>query len=138
MKIKALLTTLSCPLYPVMVLVPLLLLTGCSGAPKWGGWSKQPSPEQLAAVMGPKPATFIYFPRYEVYQNEKSLEYVYQDGQWWIENPRPPGGVSVAALEEAPSVLITLQDSPKREHAGVKQAYPSDWDGKGSVVAVAP
>ena len=88
--------------------------------------------------MGVQPATFLYFPHYEIYQNEKSGEYVYQDGQWWINDRRPPAGVSVAALNESPSVVITLQDAPKREHAAVKQAYPTNWNGKPAVVAAAP
>lgn len=137
-KTKAHLTTRCCSLCLVLLLAPVLLLAGCTAAPKWGGWSKQPSPKQIAAVMGPQPATFLYYPRYEVYQNEKTGEYVYQDGQWWINDRRPPQGIAVATLQETPSVLITLQDSPKREHAGVKQTYPANWDGKSAVVAGAP
>jgi hypothetical protein len=118
-----------------LLLSLLLLLAGCTAAPKWGGWSKQPSPAQIAAVMGPQPATYLYYPRYEVYQDEKSREYFYQDGQWWVNDRRPPTGISVAALQESPSVQITLQDAPKREHASVKQTYPPTWSGNAAVVA---
>jgi hypothetical protein len=36
-------------------LAALTLLTGCVGAPRWGAWSKTPSPEQLAATRSQPP-----------------------------------------------------------------------------------
>ena len=41
-------------------LLALACLAGCAGAPRWGSWSKHPSPEQLAAA-GHQPAARVQY-----------------------------------------------------------------------------
>lgn len=120
----------------LLALIPLM--TGCADSPPWGAWSKSPSPAQIAAVMGRRPETFIYFSRYEVYQNERTKEYVYQDGHWWIHSPLPPVTIDPATLKQSPAVIVPLQESPEKAHAKTRAAYPSDWDKAPAVVASVP
>ena len=104
----------------------LLFLAGCTGSPPWGAWSHTPTPEQIAVVMGRRTETFIYFSRYEVYQNMRNREYVYWERQRWVHSPLPPATITAATLQQSPTVKLTLDDSPERAHAKIRLNYPSD------------
>jgi len=84
------------------------------------------------------PETFIYFSRYEVYQNQRTREYVYQDGHWWIRSPLPPVTIAETTLQESPAVMVSLQDAPEQSHGKTREAYPSDWGKKPAIVASVP
>ena len=38
----------------------MVFLAGCAGAPRWGSWSKAPSPEHLAAAANRPAAPVLY------------------------------------------------------------------------------
>lgn len=118
--------------------VLLLFLSGCAGSPPWGAWSKSPTPAQLRAALAGTPETFIYFSRYEVYQNERTKEYVYQDGHWWIHSALPPVTIEEATLKQSPAVVVALEESPERSHGQIRETYPSDWNKPPTIMASNP
>ena len=76
--------------------------------------------------MGRRSETFIYYSRYEVYQNTRNREYVYWEGQRWVRSPLPPATITVATLQQSPVVKLTLEESPERSHPKTRLNYPSD------------
>jgi len=116
----------------------LLFLTGCADSPPWGAWSKIPSATEIAAVTGHRPETFIYFSRYEVYQNDRTKEYVYQEDHQWVHSSHPPVAISEGMLQSSPSAKVLLAGEPEQKHAVVRQVYPSDWRHPSGVMAAAP
>src|SRR6187549_866302 len=104
----------------------LPLLTGCVDAPAWGAWSKRPTPAQIQAVMGRPLETYIYFSRYEVYQNDRTKEYVYQDRDEWVHSPAPPAAIAEAKLQASPSVILSLRGGPDQSHTKARKEYPPD------------
>jgi len=104
------------------------LLTGCADSPPWGTWSKRPTPAQIEAVMGRPLETFIYFSRYEVYQNERTREYIYQENNEWVRSAVPPGTIVETKLQASPFVVLSLRDGPGKSYAKVRQQYPSDME----------
>jgi hypothetical protein len=120
------------------LLVMVLLLSGCADSPPWGGWSMTPSAEQLAAARGRRPETFIYFSRYEVYQNERTKEYVYEGDRGWMHSVRPPTAIAESTLLASPAVKVVLEDEPGQAHAAVRRAHPADWRNPSGVMAAMP
>jgi hypothetical protein len=109
-----------------MLVLLVLLFAGCVDSPPWGAWSKAPSAEQIAAVMGRHQETFIYFSRYEVYQTARSHEYVYREGSHWVHSPLPPTLITTTALQHSPAVTLVLDEAPELRHAQVRADYPPD------------
>ena len=121
------------------ILSLLPLLTGCANSPPWGGWSKSPTPAQIEAVMGRPLETFVYFTRYEVYQNERTKEYVYQNRDEWIHSPVPPAAIAEPKLQASPSVVLSLREGPdNKSHAKAPKEQPSDAERKPAVMASLP
>lgn len=120
------------------VLSLLTVLTGCSDSPAWGGWSKRPTPAQIEAVMARPLETFVYFSRYEVYQNEHTREYVYRENDEWVRSVMPPPAVSEAKLQASPFVVLSLRNGPGESYAKVRKQYPSDLEKNPSLVAAVP
>lgn len=112
------------------------LLAGCSGAPRWGAWSKRPSPAQIQAVLG-RQESYVYIPAYEVYYNGAAARYVFWDGGDWVSTREPPYEVSLEELLTAPSVVMDFQDHPARHHAAVVRRYPRDWQRPAPLLASA-
>ena len=69
---------------------------------------------------------YDYYPGYETYYSRNRHEYVYQDGNAWVRQPAPRG-VTVEALQAAPSVRMDFHDSPEMHHSSVVKSYPKDW-----------
>jgi len=83
--------------------------------------------------MGRPLETYIFFSQYDVYQNERTGEYVYRGTEGWIHSPFPPAGLLESKLRESPSEVLALRGGPdKSEEYGTDRAKPS------SVVATAP
>lgn len=116
----------------------LSLLTGCSGSPPWGAWSKQPTPEQIQAVMGRPLETFIYFSRYDVYQNELTREYIYQENNEWVRSSAPPSRIAEAKLQASPFVTLSLRDGPDKSHTQAHNHYPADREKNPTLMASTP
>jgi hypothetical protein len=113
------------------------LLSGCSGSPPWGGWSKEPTQAQVARALG-RPETFIYFSQYEVYRRAHPREYVYQNNGAWVHREQPPADVSESALQASPTVEVVLTDGPEHGHEAVKRSYPRTPAAGDTIVAAAP
>jgi len=120
------------------ILCQLPLLTGCADSPAWGSWSKRPTPAQIEAVMGRPLETFVYFSRYEVYQNELTREYIYQENNDWVRSAAPPPAIDEARLQASPFVVLSLRDGPDKSHAKARQQYPSDVERNPTLVASTP
>jgi len=88
--------------------------------------------------MGRPLETYIYFSRYEVYQNDHTKEYVYQDGNEWVESPVPPAAVTEAKLQASPSVVLSLRDGPDKSHAKARKEYPPAPETKPTLVVSMP
>jgi len=69
---------------------------------------------------------YDYYPRYETYYSRSRREYVYRDGNQWVRRPQPRG-VTIRALQSAPSVRMEFRDSPERHHGDVVRSYPKNW-----------
>ena len=113
------------------------LLSGCSGSPPWGGWSKEPAQAQVTRALG-RPETFIYFSQYEVYRRARPKEYVYQDNGSWVHGEQPPAEVSESALQASPTVEVVLTDGPEHGHEAVKRSYPRTLAVGDTIVAATP
>jgi hypothetical protein len=88
--------------------------------------------------MGRPLETFVYFSRYEVYQNNQTKEYVYQDRGGWVHSPVPPDGIAETKLKGSPSEVLSLRDGPEKSHAKARKEYPSDSGKKPALMASTP
>jgi hypothetical protein len=129
MKSKAYPVAASCWAGVFLSLFPFL--GGCADSPPWGAWSRSPSPEEVAAVMGRPLETYIFFSQYDVYQNEQTKEYVYRGTEGWIRSPFPPAGLLESKLRESPSEVRMLRGGPDRS----EESYASERPKPSSVVA---
>lgn len=84
--------------------------------------------------MGRPLETYIFFSQYEVYQNERTKEYVYRGTEGWIRSPFPPAGLLESKLRESPSEVLALRGGPDKSD----QEYAGDRAKPSSVVATAP
>lgn len=116
----------------VLSLGLLFLLVGCAGAPRWGTWSKNPTPAQIQAGLSPRDS-YVYIPAYETYYNTTAARYVFPSNLGWVTQVDPPQDVSVGMLLASPSVAMTFTDAPARHHAAMARLYPRNW-GQGTVV----
>lgn len=109
-----------------LAVMALLLLAGCTGAPRWGYWSDHPTRAQTLAALG-KGDTYVYFPGYEIYYNRTQGYYVYWNGKAWLKRFEAPAGVNLTALLASPSVAVPFHDDPELHHADMVRSYPRDW-----------
>lgn len=95
----------------------LAFLAGCYTGPERTGYRSS----------GPGPVIvqddYVYYPGDEVYYNNTRHQYVYRDGNAWVNRPQPPHGWA----QNAPSVHVDFHDAPERHHAEVTKTYPKNW-----------
>ena len=72
------------------------------------------------------PDTYIYYPSYGVYYNQRNRQYYYQNGNVWVNQPQPQG-VSILELQASPFVNMDWHDSPEHHHAEMQRQYPRNW-----------
>jgi len=109
-----------------LALMVQVLLTGCSGTPRWGAWSVHPSPVRLASVLGTKDS-YLYYPAYQVYYNRTKQQFVFPSDRGWTTQEESPGDVGEADLFSSPSVAMNFTDAPQGHHAAMVRAYPRNW-----------
>ncbi len=117
-------------------LLLLGLLAGCADSPRWGAWSRRPSPAQTQAALG-RQDSYVYIPAYEIYYNGTGARYVFWNGADWVSSREPPYEVSLEELLTAPSVVMDFHDHPARHHAAVVLRYPRDWRRPAALLASA-
>jgi len=103
-----------------------VLLTGCSGTPRWGAWSVRPSPVHIASVLGSKDS-YLYYPAFQVYYNRTKQQFIFPSDRGWTTQDDSPGDVGAAELFSSPSVAMIFTDAPQWHHAAMVRAYPRNW-----------
>ena len=76
-----------------------------------------------AAVM---PDTYVYYPSYGVYFNQRNRQYYYLNGSVWVNQPQPYG-VTVPDLQASPYVNMNFHDAPAYHHTEMQRQYPRNW-----------
>lgn len=66
---------------------------------------------------------YVYYPGDEVYYNNTRHQYVYREGNSWVNRPQPPRGWAAGG----PSVHVDFHDAPEHHHAEVTKTYPKNW-----------
>lgn len=69
---------------------------------------------------------YVYYPAQNVYYSKHHHRYAYIKNNAWVTAATPPG-VTVEALQAAPSVNLDFHDSPALHHADIVKKYPRDW-----------
>jgi hypothetical protein len=101
----------------------LLTLAGCYNPPSEAGYRSQ-RPARVAQVVDQD--DYVYYPGYEVYYNNTRRQYVYRDGNSWVNRPEPPR-VWAQRPPDSYSVHVDFHDAPERHHPDIIKKYPHDW-----------
>jgi hypothetical protein len=117
-----------------LALGALVLLVGCSSAPRLSTWLKQPAQAPAAPAAAPTEDAYVYFPRYEVYYNRTQGYFAFWDGRAWRKRFEPPADTTVAALLASPFVAMPFHDDPRHHHADVARSYPASWGQQGPLL----
>jgi len=102
------------------------LLSGCTGAPRWGTWAERPTEAQVVAALKTVDQ-YAYFPGYEIYYNRTRGYYVFRTETGWVERFDLPAEIDSTRLLASPFVEMGFHDSPQSHHEEVARAYPRDW-----------
>ena len=100
----------------------LLTLAGCyNSPPARSGYVRASSPVVLV-----DDDSYVYYPGYEVYYNNRRREYVYRDNNVWVTRREPPRAWA-RELPASPSVRMEFRDAPERHHEEIVRTYPKNW-----------
>lgn len=69
---------------------------------------------------------YTYYPNQQVYYDNRSRQYTWQQDNRWLTQSRPPHGFYDNS-RSSPSVRMNFNDEPSRHHHAVTQQYPRHW-----------
>ncbi len=69
---------------------------------------------------------YTYYPQQQVYYDNRSRQYTWQQNNRWLTQSRPPTGF-YDGNKTSPSVRMNFNDDPSHHHHAVSQQYPRHW-----------